>query len=152
MKDACKFRSHSKRQKLTTEDVEYALSNKLAQPQYTFALNSPWASVTEHAAALLKDSESFYPRDRVVKLSDLLRSDISTCAVAPALTQYWMAIEGVEPRIRQNPSIESQIKEGTYTRRRKMNELMTVVVVHLHTHTRRSFITQTKEGRISRRN
>ena len=96
-------------------DVENALTVRLTEPKYGLlgsTNNSQIPSFTLVESAL-KKSEQYFPKDKRLNISELISGDISGCPIASSLSQYWMAIEGVEPKIRQNPFINIQNKEGS---------------------------------------
>ena len=49
------------------------------------------------------DADLFYTEDEVVPLADLAAAPLPPCPHDVVLTQHWLAVEGVQPAIPQNP-------------------------------------------------
>ncbi|KAL6057925.1 histone H4-like TAF Taf6, SAGA complex subunit [Balamuthia mandrillaris] len=101
--EAIKFMRHSKRQKLTTEDVNSALRLRNVEALYGFSSSDP---LTFTRAAGMKDL--FFIEDKELSFNDILNAPLPECPLETALTAHWLAIEGVQPAIPQNPTIKPE--------------------------------------------
>jgi hypothetical protein len=52
-------------------------------------------------------------RDRVLDFGELLRAPLPKCPVAPSFTAHWLAVDGAQPRVPQNPQPGSSAADGS---------------------------------------
>ncbi|KAJ2784691.1 histone H4-like TAF Taf6, SAGA complex subunit [Coemansia javaensis] len=98
--EAMKFMQHSKRTKLTVADVNSALRVKNIEPIYGFETGRP---IKFHKATTgLEDV--YYVDDEQIDLDTLLEEPLPSAPPEIVYTAHWLAIEGVQPRIQQNPA------------------------------------------------
>ncbi|KAJ2455834.1 histone H4-like TAF Taf6, SAGA complex subunit [Coemansia sp. RSA 2336] len=97
--EAMKFMRHSKRTKLTVTDINSALRVRNVEPIYGFETGRP---IKFHkATAGLEDI--YYVDDEQIGLDTLLEEPLPSMPLDTVYTAHWLAIEGVQPRIQQNP-------------------------------------------------
>ena len=89
-----------RREKLTTDDINYALRLRNCEPLYGFASPDP----PRFCRALLPGV--FYLEDPELNLADLLSEPLPPVPVEPSYTTHWLAVNGVQPGIAQNPAPE----------------------------------------------
>ena len=109
---ALKFAKHGRRDHLTTEDINYALRLRNCEPLYGFASPDP----PKFCRALTKGV--FYLEDPELNLADLLAEPLPRVPIHPSFSMHWLAINGVQPRIPQNPT-EEEIAAQTEKNNRK---------------------------------
>ena len=99
VQDAIKFSRNSKRKILLTSDVDHALSVKNIEPLYGFdcADYVPF----RHTSGGGKDL--FYPDEKEIDLLDLINSPLPRLPCDVTLRPHWLAVEGVQPLIPENP-------------------------------------------------
>ncbi|KAI9023312.1 transcription initiation factor TFIID subunit 6 [Hyaloraphidium curvatum] len=100
--DAHKFMRHSRRKRLTAADINNALRMRNAEPLYGFGAPSvePPAAVAEG-----KEGEQVYRvQDEEINLDDLINTPLPAVPLDVVYTAHWLAVEGVQPAIPQNPS------------------------------------------------
>lgn len=89
---------HSKREYLTTEDVTNALRLRKVEVLYGFSSKEP----TKYAK--LEGKEDVYiVEPKIVDLETVLDEPLPEVPRDTAFTVHWLAIEGVQPSIPQNP-------------------------------------------------
>ncbi|GAB4826901.1 hypothetical protein Ancab_033779 [Ancistrocladus abbreviatus] len=102
MQEAIKCMRHSKRTTLTAEDVDSALNLRNVEPIYGFASKDP---MRFKRAAGHKDL--FYIDDKDLEFKDVIEAPLPRAPLDTALVAHWLAIEGVQPAIPENPSVET---------------------------------------------
>ena len=100
VQEALKFAKHGRRETLTTADINYALRLRNCEPLYGFA--SPDAP--RFCRALTPGV--FYLEDPELNLADLLAEPLPPMPIEPSFTTHWLAINGVQPEIPQNPNAD----------------------------------------------
>lgn len=102
IQEASKFMRHSNRTKLTTEDINYALRLKHVEPIYGY---DPSDSV---AFKHFVQGDLYYATDREVDFDTILTSSLPKIPQPVRFTSHWLAIEGVQPQIPENPIQEDE--------------------------------------------
>ncbi|KAI7833019.1 transcription initiation factor TFIID subunit 6 [Kickxella alabastrina] len=121
--EATKFMRHSKRTKLTVSDINSALRVRNVEPIYGFETGRP---VKFHKASTALE-DIYYVEDEQIDLDSILEEPLPAVPLDVVYTAHWLAIEGVQPRIQQNPvpvdeeetatkkPVKSQRQEGVET-------------------------------------
>lgn len=95
-----KFRHHSKRKKLMTKDIDHALKTMNMKPILGF-------TCVEHIPFRFSSGGShkiYHPHDKEIELADVIaRLNIPKEPRDIALNSHWLAIDGIQPAIPQNP-------------------------------------------------
>ncbi|KAK4341882.1 hypothetical protein RND71_037698 [Anisodus tanguticus] len=102
MQEAIKCMRHSKRTTLSTDDVDSALTLRNVEPIYGFASGDP---LRFRRAAGHKDL--FYIEEKDVEFKDVIEAPLPKAPLDTALFAHWLAIEGVQPAIPENPPLEA---------------------------------------------
>ncbi|KAH0751382.1 hypothetical protein KY285_004530 [Solanum tuberosum] len=102
MQEAIKCMHHSKRTTLSTDDVDAALSLRGVEPIYGFASGDP---LRFRRAAGHKDL--FYIEEKDVEFKDVIEAPLPKAPLDAAVVAHWLAIEGVQPAIPENPLPEA---------------------------------------------
>jgi len=97
--EAIKFMKHSKRDMLTCEDVNNALRLRNVETLYGYSNKAPL-----HFRRSTGFSNLFYVEDEVTPLMDVIGAEVPKCPRDTTFMAHWLAIEGVQPAIRQNPT------------------------------------------------
>ncbi|KAI5184515.1 transcription initiation factor TFIID subunit 6 [Nematocida homosporus] len=95
--EASKFMLASKRAKLTIEDVNYALLSKKIDPLLGYDTSDSLVF------KVIPGSNLYYVPDEEVDLETVLSSPLPKIPHKPVVSKHWLAIEGVQPQIPQNP-------------------------------------------------
>ncbi|KAJ1819864.1 histone H4-like TAF Taf6, SAGA complex subunit [Coemansia sp. RSA 2675] len=98
--EAMKFMRHSKRTKLTVTDINSALRVRNVEPIYGFETGRP---IKFHKTATALE-EIYYVDDEQIDLDRLMEEPLPNVPLEVVYTAHWLAIEGVQPRIQQNPA------------------------------------------------
>ncbi|CAI9784118.1 unnamed protein product [Fraxinus pennsylvanica] len=101
MQEAIKCMRHSRRTTLTTVDVDSALSLRNVEPVYGFASGDP---LRFKRAAGHKDL--FYIEDKDVEFKEVIEAPLPKAPLDTEVVAHWLAIEGVQPAIPENPPPE----------------------------------------------
>ena len=111
VQDGVKFMRHSKRRRMKCSDLDCAMRAKNVEPLYGF--DSAEHCPLKHTTGGSK--EYFYPDDKELDLADLISAPLPALPVDATLRAHWLAVEGVEPAIPENPapsSLEDQKKKA----------------------------------------
>uniref|UniRef100_A0A0C9RR19 TSA: Wollemia nobilis Ref_Wollemi_Transcript_21826_2045 transcribed RNA sequence n=1 Tax=Wollemia nobilis TaxID=56998 RepID=A0A0C9RR19_9CONI len=100
MQESIKCMRHSKRTILTTDDVNSALSLRNVEPVYGFASEDPlrFKKAVGHP-------DLFYIDDKDLEFKDVIEAPLPKTPLDTALLVHWLAIEGVQPAIPENPTV-----------------------------------------------
>ncbi|GMY09761.1 transcription initiation factor TFIID subunit 6 isoform X1 [Fagus crenata] len=101
MQEAIKCMRHSKRMTLTAEDVDGALNLRNVEPIYGFASGGPL-----RFKRAIGHRDLFYIDDKDVDLKDVIEAPLPKAPLDTAVLCHWLAIEGVQPAIPENASVE----------------------------------------------
>ncbi|XP_050246702.1 transcription initiation factor TFIID subunit 6-like isoform X2 [Quercus robur] len=112
MQEAIKCMRHSRRTSLTADDVDSALKLRNVEPIYGFTSGDP---LRFKRAAGHKDL--FYIDDKDVEFKDVIDAPLAKAPLDTSVNTHWLAIEGVQPAIPENASVEvpSDGKKSEYT-------------------------------------
>lgn len=99
VQEAIKFMKMGKRDKLSTADINHALQLRHCEPLYGFVSSQPPRFCRAGPGV-------FYLEDPELNLGDMLAEPLPPPPREPSLTMHWLAVDGVQPNIPQNPSPE----------------------------------------------
>ncbi|KAK8644001.1 hypothetical protein V6N13_013278 [Hibiscus sabdariffa] len=102
MQEAIKCMRHSRRTVLTADDVDSALNLRNMEPIYGFTSRD---ALRFKRAAGHKDL--FYIDDKDVEFKEVMESPLSKAPIDTSVTSHWLAIEGIQPAIPENASVEA---------------------------------------------
>ncbi|KAK3158177.1 hypothetical protein QOZ80_2AG0133840 [Eleusine coracana subsp. coracana] len=102
MQEAIKCMRHAKRTVLTTDDVESALSLRNVEPVYGFASGDPL-----RFKRAVGHKDLFYLDDREVDFKEIIEAPLPKAPLDTAVVAHWLAIEGIQPAIPENPPIDA---------------------------------------------
>ena len=112
LQDSQKYMMHAKRRKLNREDIDLALRAEGQEPLYGIA-------AAEHVPFRFASGggrELHFMEDKELDLNDLVSGTMPKIPLATSLRAHWLAIDGVQPSIPENPpaaSKEQLLKEST---------------------------------------
>lgn len=94
--EASKFMLASHRTKLSTGDINYALISRNLEPLFGYDSNE---------TLIFKGlpSNVYYVPDEEIDLEEFLERPLPKIPLKPYIQSHWLAIEGVQPPIQQNP-------------------------------------------------
>lgn len=107
LETAIKFMRHSKRKLLTTNDIDHALKMLNIEPLYGYDNLQPLAY--KEALVGAGGQTLYYIDDHEIEFEKLINQDLPKVPRQTTFTAHWLAIEGVQPMIPQNP-LPSEIK------------------------------------------
>ncbi|KAJ3039335.1 Transcription initiation factor TFIID subunit 6 [Rhizophlyctis rosea] len=95
-----KFMHHSKRSKLLSEDINCALRVRNVEPLYGYTTGSPstFRIIPQVSQRL------YYVDDQEIDLDEVIYGPLPSVPLDITYTGHWLAIEGVQPSIIQNPT------------------------------------------------
>eukprot|EP00051_Salpingoeca_urceolata_P016279 m.215330 g.215330 ORF g.215330 m.215330 type:complete len:440 (-) comp18634_c0_seq5:58-1377(-) len=107
--EATKFMRHSKRRRLTTQDINNALRHRNLEPIYGYSLPQPEPAKLEQLFRRAGTSDVFYIPDETVDLADFVNSTpLPKLPLDVTFSNHWLAIDGYQPAIPENPPIAIQ--------------------------------------------
>jgi len=104
VQDSQKFMYHGKRHRLVAEDVDQALRVTGQEPLYGF-------QASEHIPFRFASGggrDLHFSEDKELDLSELVGSSLPKIPLTPAIRAHWLAIDGVQPSIPENPPPQSK--------------------------------------------
>ncbi|OMJ24157.1 Transcription initiation factor TFIID subunit 6 [Smittium culicis] len=99
IEDAKKFMRHSKRNKLQVSDINRALKVKNLEPIYGYDSKID----IKYKAVSTPYEDIFYEEEEELDLFTLVSEPLPSVPQEIEYTAHWLAIEGVQPNIPQNP-------------------------------------------------
>ncbi|KAA1119085.1 hypothetical protein PGT21_014756 [Puccinia graminis f. sp. tritici] len=100
IEDSIKFMRHSKRTNLLVEDVDYALRAKNIEPLWGFA-STDTLSFRRTTSAV---GNLYFIDEEEIDLTKVLTAELPPIPQEASYTAHWLAVEGVQPAIPQNPT------------------------------------------------
>ncbi|GAB1202275.1 hypothetical protein APSETT445_000886 [Aspergillus pseudonomiae] len=101
LEEALKFMRHSRRTLLTTQDIAQALRVLDVEPLYGYESTRP---LRFGEASLGPGQPLFYVEDEEVDFEKLINAPLPKVPREISFTAHWLAVEGVQPSIPQNPT------------------------------------------------
>ncbi|KAK5133896.1 hypothetical protein LTR08_007125 [Meristemomyces frigidus] len=99
--EALKFMRHAKRTTLTTQDISQALRLLQVEPLYGYESTRP---LRFGEASVGPGQPLFYVEDEEVDFEKLINAPLPKVPREISFTAHWLAVEGVQPSIPQNPT------------------------------------------------
>lgn len=100
VEEAVKFMRHSRRTTLTTKDISNALRVMNVEPLYGYDTTRPLI----YKEAMVGPGQTlYYVDDDDVDFEKIINQPLPKVPRATSFTAHWLAIEGVQPTIPQNP-------------------------------------------------
>lgn len=101
VQDALKFQAHAKRAQLSAADVNRALQTRNLEALYGFSAPG------EVRYRQSEDRKSlFFAEDEELEVVDVLNAPLGQIPMHPVLNMHWLAVDGVQPLIPENESVE----------------------------------------------
>ncbi|KAF9904163.1 hypothetical protein BX616_001384 [Lobosporangium transversale] len=105
VQEAMKFMRHGKRTKLTVDDINNALRVRNVEPLYGFSSADPMRfRRTTVGTGATGTSDVYYVEDEELDFETILSTPLPKVPLEVTYTAHWLAIEGVQPAIPQNPT------------------------------------------------
>ncbi|KAF9883937.1 hypothetical protein FE257_002619 [Aspergillus nanangensis] len=101
LEEALKFMRHGRRTLLSTQDISQALRVLDVEPLYGYETTRP---LRFGEASLGPGQPLFYVEDEEVDFEKLINAPLPKVPREISFTAHWLAVEGVQPSIPQNPT------------------------------------------------
>jgi transcription initiation factor TFIID subunit 6 len=98
--EAMKFMRHSRRDVLTTEDVNNALKLRNIERLYGYTFRDPLRFVRANG-----HKDLFFLEEKELDFKEILSVPLPKCPREVSFQLHWLAIDGVQPAIPQNPAV-----------------------------------------------
>ncbi|AET38022.1 TATA-binding protein-associated factor TAF6 Ecym_2276 [Eremothecium cymbalariae DBVPG len=106
IEQAVKFKRHSKRDVLTTDDIARALRVLNVEPLYGYEDNSTRDKEVSFSKVTGQGGQTmYYLDDEEIDFDKLINEPLPHVPRLPTFTTHWLAVEGVQPAIPQNPNL-----------------------------------------------
>lgn len=105
LEEALKFMRHGKRTTLGTQDISQALRLLDVEPLYGYESTRP---LRFGEASIGPGQPLFYVEDEEVDFERLINAPLPKVPREVTFTAHWLAVEGVQPSIPQNPTTADQ--------------------------------------------
>lgn len=120
LKEATKLMKHSKRPKLSTEDINQGLQLFGIEALYghgNISQNPKFVRVQDH-------KDLFYLENKDLDFGAILSGDLPVCPKESSVDVHWLAIEGIQPDIPQNLEVlmPDSMEEEKDSNKRKLDE------------------------------
>jgi transcription initiation factor TFIID subunit 6 len=100
---------HAKRKRLTPADINHALKVRNVEPLYGY--NAPGDLQFQY----LESQDLFFIYDEEIALDELINAPLPVVPLDVTVTAHWLAVEGVQPAIPQNPIPDrAMLSEAAY--------------------------------------
>ncbi|KAL7327202.1 histone H4-like TAF Taf6, SAGA complex subunit [Mucor circinelloides] len=100
IQEASKFMRHSKRTKLSVDDINAALRVKNVEPLYGYTCGE----APKFRKTTVNANDIYFDDDEEVDFDSVLNKPLPKIPLDVTFTAHWLAIEGVQPAIPQNPT------------------------------------------------
>jgi len=101
LEEALRFMKHARRSTLTTMDITHALRMLDVEPLYGYESTRP---LRFGEASLGPGQPLYYVSDEEVDFEKLINAPLPKVPREITMTAHWLAVEGVQPSIPQNPT------------------------------------------------
>ena len=97
------------------QDINAALRIRMCEPLYGFPSNMP----AQEFVKVKGTTDLFYTYDEELDVNKLLSEPLPPPSIAINVVPHWLAIDGVQPLIPENPSLDSHIYYQRQTKERE---------------------------------
>lgn len=122
IEQALKFMRHGKRKTLTTQDIDRAMKVLNLEPLYGYDTSKP---LVFKEAMIGPGQTLYYIDDDEVDFETLVNQPLPKVPRYTTCTPHWLAVEGVQPTIPQNPNL-SDIKQLPVSQRGSIENMLSL--------------------------
>ncbi|GAA6027053.1 hypothetical protein JCM8097_006073 [Rhodosporidiobolus ruineniae] len=101
IEEATKFMRHSRRTRLKVDDLDQALKVRNLEPLWGFTSETAHMPFKKTVTAT---GTVYHVEDDEIDLSKVIKTDLPAVPRDISFTAHWLAIEGVQPLIKENPT------------------------------------------------
>jgi transcription initiation factor TFIID subunit 6 len=114
---------HSRRTRLKVEDVDQALRVRNLEPLWGFNSTSTAVASLPFKKTVTPSGTVYHVEDEEVDLTKVLKTELPSVPRDISFTAHWLAIEGVQPLIKENPTPAGEYQTYRLESRRIANSL-----------------------------
>ncbi|OIR57457.1 MAG: transcription initiation factor TFIID subunit 6 [Amphiamblys sp. WSBS2006] len=102
VQDASKFMLHSKRTRMSVDDIRNAFLLRNIEPVYGYDPTDGFSFVSMDVKKKDTEKTVFYISERTVNTLDCLRTQPDPLPAIETFSSHWLAVEGIQPRVEEN--------------------------------------------------
>ncbi|GAA5830372.1 hypothetical protein JCM11251_001326 [Rhodosporidiobolus azoricus] len=107
IEESLKFMRHSRRTRLKVEDIDQALKVRNLEPLWGFTSDTAHLPFKK---TVTSTGTVYHVEDEEIDLSKVIKTELPSVPRDISFTAHWLAIEGVQPLIKENPTPQELAK------------------------------------------
>ncbi|KWU44951.1 TAF-domain-containing protein [Rhodotorula sp. JG-1b] len=102
--ESLKFMRHARRTKLKVDDLDHALKVRNLEPLWGFSSTASAVASQPFKKTVTPTGTVYHLDEQEIDLSKVIKTEVPTVPRDISFTAHWLAIEGVQPLIKENPT------------------------------------------------
>lgn len=104
IEESLKFMRHARRTKLKVDDLDHALKVRNLEPLWGFSSTASAVASQPFKKTVTPTGTVYHLDEQEIDLSKVIKTEIPSVPRDISFTAHWLAIEGVQPLIKENPT------------------------------------------------
>ncbi|TKA56173.1 hypothetical protein B0A53_01463 [Rhodotorula sp. CCFEE 5036] len=102
--ESLKFMRHARRTKLKVDDLDHALKVRNLEPLWGFSSTASAVASQPFKKTVTPTGTVYHLDEQEIDLSKVIKTEVPSVPRDISFTAHWLAIEGVQPLIKENPT------------------------------------------------